>query len=318
MYSLIIPVYKNEGSIPELLAQLELLNQRLSGKLHVSFVVDASPDRSYALLSQGLPSAKFKSSLLLLSRNFGSFGAIRAGLAEAPGPYFAVMAADLQEPTSLIESFFKSVEANECDVAVGTREGRNDPFFSRIASAVFWKMYRSLVQNDIPPGGVDVFGCNLVFRDRLVALGEANSTLVGLIFWLGFRRKTFGYTRLARRHGRSAWTVKAKLRYLTNSLFAFSDLPLRILGLLGFGGMSLSLFLALFILVAKTTGHIAVPGYTATVLTVIFFGGLNSFGLGLLGSYLWRTFENSKSRPLVIVMNRTDFNWGDENGFLQA
>src|SRR3954447_11494386 len=98
MMSLVIPVYKNSGNVPPLLAALEQLNKELSGELEAVFVVDGSPDDSYLKLAQALPRAGFRSQLLSLARNFGSFAAIRAGLEAGKGQRFAVMAADLQEP----------------------------------------------------------------------------------------------------------------------------------------------------------------------------------------------------------------------------
>jgi hypothetical protein len=159
----------------------------------------------------------------------------------------------------------------------------------------------------MPSGGVDVFGCNLAFRDQLVKLGESGSTLVGLLFWLGFRRKLIPYQRRARQHGRSAWTLARKLRYLVDSVFAFSDLPVRLLVGLGGAGLLFSLFFGLIVFIARISGLIPVPGYAATVLVISFFAGLNSLGLGIIGSYVWRAFENTKRRPQAVVMSRTDF-----------
>ena len=166
-FSLVIPVYRNEGSIPELLRTARELDEKLERELEVVFVVDGSPDRSAELLQAELPISGLKARLLMLSRNFGSFAAIRAGLAEASGPYFAVMAADLQDPPEAVLEFFRVLAEERVDVVIGKREGRGDPLLSRWASQLFWYLYRRLVQPEMPPGGVDMFGCNLFFRDRL-------------------------------------------------------------------------------------------------------------------------------------------------------
>lgn len=305
MYSLIIPVYKNEGSIPELLDAVARLNARLTYDLEVVFVVDGSPDQSYAVLEAGLKQLGVRAQLLALSRNFGSFPAIRAGLAVAEGPYFAVVAADLQEPPELAEEFFRILSKGEADVVIGTREGRDDPFLSRIAAGTFWGLYRKLVVPDMPPGGVDVFGCNLAFRDELLRLEETHTSLVGLLFWLGFRRAVVPYRRLARRHGRSAWTFRRKFRYLLDSVFAFTDLPLRVLTGIGALGVGLSMVLGVLVLGARLAGGIGVPGYAATAILILFFGASGLLANGLVGSYVWRTYENSKRRPNAIVMKTT-------------
>jgi glycosyltransferase involved in cell wall biosynthesis len=307
MNSLIIPVYRNEPNIPDLLQSLRQMHQRHKNEFEVVFVVDGSPDRSYALLQSALVHEKFRSQLIQHSRNFGSFAAIRTGLAEASGKYFGVMAADLQEPPELIDSFFEILQSGEADVVVGTRSNRDDPFFSQLASALFWWCYRKVINKDIPPGGVDIFGCNQKFKESLLQMEESNTSLIGLLFWLGFKRKSVSYSRRARVHGQSAWTLTKKLKYLSDSIFAFSDLPIKILLLFGVLGLLASITVAILVLVAKLTGSISVPGYAATSLLITFFAALNSLGFGLVGTYVWRVFENTKKRPFAVIMGKEQF-----------
>ncbi|MFO1347851.1 MAG: glycosyltransferase family 2 protein [Pseudomonadales bacterium] len=307
MYSLIIPVYKNEESLPDLLAVLADMNEKLSGKLEVVIVVDGSPDNSYSILRQQLPEMPFVSQLLLHSRNYGSFAAIRAGMQVASGSYFAVMAADLQEPPELALEFFQLLAADEADVVVGTRDARNDPWRSRWSSEIFWWVYRKFIIKDVPAGGVDMFGCNRQFRNELLSLDESHSSLIGLLFWLGFRRKTVAYQRRERQHGVSAWTLKKKINYLMDSIFSFSDLPLKLLISFGGIGVLFSILFGLMVLMFKVTGWVEVPGYAATILTVLFFGALNTAGIGLLGAYVWRAYANTQGRPISVVMRTESF-----------
>lgn len=314
MLSIVIPVYRNEESIPDLIAALSVVVHRakldFNCATEVVMVVDGSPDGSYSILQQALSVAPFASQLLLHSRNFGSFAAIRTGLQAATGDYFGVVAADLQEPPELILQFLEKLSSGQCDVVVGCRENRHDPLLSRSASNLFWKFYRKFIIPEIPEKGVDVFGCNKVFRDKLIALGEANTSLVGLIFWLGFKRSEVTYERRVRLHGKSAWTLKKKFNYLLDSVFSFTDLPIKLLSMFGLIGVIVSLLLGIAILLAKVFGNIPVPGYAATVLTVIFFGALNSLGLGIVGAYAWRAFENTKNRPLAVTMALQKFDGG--------
>lgn len=304
-YSVVIPVYRNEDSIPRLLSALAGIAAQFAGAMEVVFVVDGSPDRSFAMLKEALPTLGFPAQLLAHSRNFGSFPAIRTGLAAARGDYFGVMAADLQEPPELMQAFFAALEADECDVAIGTRLRRGDTLRARLSSGTFWWLYRRLVVPDMPEGGVDVFGCNRVFRDHLLRLQESRSSLIALIFWLGFRRKLVGYERLTRQEGVSAWTLRKKVDYMLDSVFAFTDYPIRLLTRCGLLGCVLSVVLAALVLVGHLSGRIAVPGYVPTMLVVLFFGALNLFGLGLVGTYAWRAYENSKQRPLAVVAAAT-------------
>lgn len=307
MYSVVIPVYRNVESLHDLLDELgqlaEKLDRAFGMDLEVVFVVDGSPDNSHLVLSQKLPLASFSSKLLLHSRNFGSFAAIRSGLEAAAGDYIGVMAADLQEPIALHEEFLAHLMTAECDVVVGTRAGREDPALTRMASWLFWRSFRFLVNKSIPKGGVDVFGCTPLFRDRLLQLEESNSSLVGLIFWVGFRRVEVSYRRRARKHGKSAWSLSRKVTYLLDSVFSFTDLPVRILVTVGSVGLAATILGGAFIFFTQILVGIPVPGYASTMLTLLFFGALNTFGLGIVGSYTWRAFENTKRRPLSIVMS---------------
>jgi polyisoprenyl-phosphate glycosyltransferase len=311
LFSLVIPVFRNEASIPSLVETLEGLHQSMGGDFEAVLVVDGSPDRSLEKLTQALPNASFRSQLLALSRNFGSFAAITAGLAHARGPLFAVMAADLQEPPELILEFRRRLLEGECEVVVGARGRRSDPLPSRLLAGLFWRLYRAFVQREIPAGGVDVFACRQTFRDHLLSLRERNTTLVGLIFWLGFSRAEVTYDRRPRERGRSAWSLARRIRYLLDSAFAFSDLPIRLMTLVGLTGILLASILAIVVVWARLRGDIPVPGYAATVLAVMFFGGLNSLGIGLLGEYVWRTFENTKGRPGYVVARHRRFGEAD-------
>lgn len=302
MLTLVIPVYKNEGSIPDLLSTVAGLHQQLDGELKTIFVIDGSPDRCYELLRDALPSQPFQSKLALLSRNFGSFAAIRAGLELGESDRYAVMAADLQEPPELVLEMDKVLRSEPIDIVVGTREGRNDPLSSRIPAQLFWWLYRKYVIQDVPPGGVDVFGCNRAFRDTLLKLDERHSSLIAQIFWLGFRRKLISYVRQPRQHGESAWTLRKKINYLMDSVFAFTDLPIRLLVRVGGGTALVAGLLGMVIVGGKLMGLISVPGYAMTMLTIIFLGAVNLFGLGIVGSYAWRAYENTKSRPHTIPM----------------
>jgi len=309
--SLVVPIYRNEACLPDLLETLSELDRAMDGAFEAVLVVDGSPDRCYEILRQTLPRARFSSRLVLLSRNFGAFAAVRAGLEAGRGEFFAVMTADGQEPPELIISFRDHLLTGDVDVVVGSRTGRTDPLLGRLAAGIFWTLYRKFVQPDLPKNGIDVFAVTREVRDHILRMEERNSTLVGLVLWLGFRRAEVEYERRPRRHGKGAWSFRRKLRYLLDSAFAFSDLPIRLLSVIGIVGVLASVALGITVLGARLSGAIQVPGYAATVIVVMFFGGLNSLGLGLLGEYLWRTFENTKKRPNHVVAIATDFS-GEE------
>src|SRR5450759_4818961 len=251
MNSLVIPVYKNEANLDRLLAELVKLARSVAGEFEVVFVVDGSPDRCLQILRERLPALPLRTQLLSLSRNFGSVSAISAGLERARGNCMAVMAADLQEPPELVLQFFEVLGAGRADIVFGVRGRRSDPWLSEIASNLFWFLYRKLVLKDMPPGGVDIFGCTREVRDHLLQLQGIDTNLIALLFWLGYRREYIVYQRQRRLEGKSAWTFGKKVRYCLDSIFNFTDLPIRLL--LYAGATALMLAIAASILVISYT-----------------------------------------------------------------
>jgi glycosyltransferase involved in cell wall biosynthesis len=307
MLSLVVPVYRNEENLPRLLGELALLEPQVQDDLEVVFVVDGSPDGSLRFLQDHLPQWPVRTQLIELSRNFGSFAAVTAGFARAEGEYIAVLAADLQEPPELMLEFHRILKSGEADVVLGNRIGRADPWWSRMLSSSFWSLYRRFVLPDMPRGGIDVFGCTRQVRDHLVALKEVHTNLIALVLWLGFRRRFVAYERLPRREGRSAWTLGRKLRYALDSVFSFTDLPVRALLFLGAAGMIFAVAAALTVLLMWAAGRIPVLGYTPLMLMITFFGGLSALGLGVIGQYVWLSLQNARGRPNLIVKSSRSF-----------
>jgi glycosyltransferase involved in cell wall biosynthesis len=296
--SLIVPVYGNSATITPLIAAIEAIEREVDGELEVIFVVDGSPDDSHERLLAELPGSSLQARVAEHSRNFGSFAAIRTGMELARGSRIAVMAADLQEPPQLVVEFLRRLGSGEVDVVAGERASRDDR--GDAAARLYWRLYRRFIQPEIPAGGVDVFACTAEVRDVICSLESVHTSLVAQLFWVGFRRELVAYDRLQSATP-SGWTLRRKLRYLSDSVFAFTDLPVRALWLIGLVGMALGALVALAVVIAKITGGIDVPGYAATVLVIVFFGSLNMVGLGIIGSYVWRSYETAKGRPGAIV-----------------
>jgi glycosyltransferase involved in cell wall biosynthesis len=303
-HSVVIPVYGNSGSIDQLIESLIDLAKSIEGTVEAVFVVDGSPDDSAARLLARFPHKQLHSQILQLSRNFGSFAAIRVGLGAARGQYVAVIAADLQEPPELLRSFFAKLESGSCDVVIGRRTSRQDGAFSAFASNVFWRFYARVINRDVPRGGVDVFACTNTVANQLTQLSEGNTSLIGLLFWVGFKRDFVDYARLARTHGKSGWTYKKKLQYLADSVFAFTDLPIVFLQIIGMLGIGISTILGLVVLIGSLSGSIETPGYPTLMIVILASTSAILLGLGVVGSYAWRAFENGKHRPNAIVMKR--------------
>jgi len=311
MLSLVIPVYRNAESLPRLFAEIERLAAELPVELEVVFVVDGSPDTSLQVLEDRLPRWRLRTQLIELARNVGSFAAIAAGLEAGRGEWFAVMAADMQEPPALVAQFLQVLQSGQADIAFGHRVGRADPFWSRFLSDGFWTLYRRFVVSEMPKGGIDVFGCTRQVRDELVRMREVHTNLIALLLWLGFRRAFIPYERRPRLEGQSGWTFGRKVRYAVDSVFSFTDLPIRVLLFLGVAGTLAAVVASVVVFTVWMLGRVPVLGYTPLMLMITFFGGLTALGLGIVGQYLWLALQNVRGRPAFVVKSARTFE-GDQ------
>jgi polyisoprenyl-phosphate glycosyltransferase len=190
---------------------------------------------------------------------------------------------------------------------LGVREARDDPWPSQLSAKLFWRTYRLLVEPEIPKDGVDVFAVSSAARDALLMLEESHTSLVAQLLWIGYSRTEVSYRRLPRRHGKSAWGVRKKIGYLMDSVFSFTDIPIKLLTFIGLTGTLGFLCVGALLLALRMLGAITVPGYTAIMIAILFSASLITFGLGIVGMYVWRTYENTKRRPLGLIRSQKAF-----------
>jgi glycosyltransferase involved in cell wall biosynthesis len=302
-FSVVIPVYKNYESLSQLVVALDTALGKLPINNEVVFVIDGSPDDSFEWLRQNLPLKNANTVLIELSRNFGSIAAVRMGMSKANGSIVAVMAADLQESPDLLLSFYSALKDGKTDFAIGRRLSRNDPGFSKILSRIYWSFYRKVINPEIPVGGVDIFACTSKAKDQIVAMSESSSSLIGLVYWVGFARTYVDYERLPRPYGKSAWTFRKKFRYFSDSIFAFSQAPIVLLQSIGVFGVALSMIMGSITLFGALTDRISAPGYPSLFVAMLLSTSSILLGLGIVGDYAWRAYENTKMRPLSIIKN---------------
>ena len=305
--SIVIPIYNNSGSLSELISALSTVQNELSFPLEVIFVIDGSPDDSHSQLMKLMPVQGISFQVLTLSRNFGSFAAIREGFRVARGENIACISADMQEPPSILMDFYQVLNDGNIDVVVGKRISRNDGFLGNISSKFFWRIFRKFVNKDVPNGGVDVFAFNHKVLIQIIRLAEQNTSLVGLVYWVGFRRGEVNYERIKRKHGESGWTLRKKVRYFEDSIFSFTSLPIISLQVIGGVGVILSTIVATTVLIFWLNSSIPIPGYTPLIITILASTSSILLGLGIVGSYTWRAYENTKNRPGAIVSSHQEF-----------
>ncbi len=298
--SVIIPVYYNAESLEELYARLRKVPEsHPSLDLEVLFVDDGSGDRSYEVVRR-IAAEDERVVVLKLSRNFGSFNACLAGLTRASGDCGVIISADLQDPPELIGEMYERWRQGK-KVVMAVRARREEGFFKVLFAKMYYRVFRALVDNAMPRGGFDFVLIDRIVIDNLTEMREKNTTLMGLILWSGFEREEIPYTRMSRKHGRSRWSLVKKANYFVDSLVAFTQLPIRLVTLLGVLTCVVSFLGIVYILAVSLTGRVAVAGWASVMVVMFFMFSLMMIGMGILGEYVWRGLEESRKRPSFII-----------------
>lgn len=296
----VVPVYHNAPSLDELHRRLVRLEESGDVTIEIVYVDDGSRDDSYQRLL-ALVEDDRRARVVRLSRNFGSFTAIRAGLDHVgPADCVAVISADLQDPPERLVAMLDEWRAG-AQVVLATRNRRADGWATRLSAALYYRLLRRLALPEMPPGGFDFLLIDRQVAGVLRQFREHDTSLMGLVLWLGFRRVCLPYDRLARPHGRSMWSLARKLTYCVDSFVAFTATPLRFVSALGIG-VSLSSFAwCAFVVFQALVSGAPVQGWSSLMAAICFLGGVQLLGLGIVGEYLWRSLEETRDRPLYVV-----------------
>lgn len=298
--SIIIPVYYNRDNLEPLYRDInEKLFCRTEYEWELVMVDDGSQDDSWSEM-EGLAAQDKRIRILRLSRNFGSHAAILCGMVHSTGDCVVSKAADLQEPTEMILDMVDSWERGN-NVVLAVREGRDEGLGQRFFAAAYYRMVQRFALPQMPSGGFDVFLLDRKVVEVLDRMDERDSAITGQILWSGFKTDKIYYTRKARSIGKSRWTLKKKIRLVEDTLFSFSTVPIVFVSVVGALSVIGSLIWTLVVLVSRLSGNIAVSGFTTLFIFQLFSFGIIMLTLGILGGYLWRTFNASRNRPVYIV-----------------
>lgn len=298
--SIVIPVYFNEWNLLPLYDDLkEKFIDKINYEYEIIMINDGSGDNSYKVMCE--IAAKDKNiKIISLSRNFGSHAACLCGLTHATGDCAVIKAADLQEPTELILDMVESWKSGN-NVVLACRKDREESKSQKgFANLYYWLVQKTALPN-MPKNGFDIYLLDRKVIDVIDSLDEKNSAITGQILWSGFRTGIVYYTRKARKIGTSKWTLKKKIRLVSNTLFSFSTLPIRLLEIVGSLSFVIGIIWGIVVLVAKITGNIPVGGYATLFIFNLLSFGVTMLSMGILGEYLWRTFDASRNRPPYII-----------------
>ena len=299
-YSLVVPVYNEEETLPELLRRLASLLDRMDGECEVILVDDGSSDGSYELMAAAHEDdARFK--VLRLSRNFGHQIAVTAGLDAALGNAVIVMDADLQDPPEVALDLAARWREG-FDVVYAVREERQgESTFKRLTATAFYRVFRRMTEVDVP---LDVGDFRLVDRralDAFRSMRETNRYVRGMFSWIGFRQTGVPFRREVRFAGETKYPLGKMVKFATDGIVSFSAAPLRLALKIGFAVSGLSFLMGAVFLFSKVLGLYSVPGLASIAVFVAFLGGIQLFLIGILGEYIARIHDEVKGRPLYLV-----------------
>jgi dolichol-phosphate mannosyltransferase len=300
--SIVVPVYHNATSLPELMARFRALADANPGdRFEFVFVDDGSRDDSFAVLS-ALAAEDPRVRLVKLSRNFGSNAALMAGLFHARGDAVAAISADLQDPPEMIGEMLARWRGGR-KVVLAARSGRDDGAASAAFADAFYTLFRRFALPTMPRRGFDFFLVDRQVCDLINGIQENNVYLMGLILWLGFDPEVLYYHRRERekRFGKSMWTLTRKVKYFIDSFVAFSYVPIRAASLLGIGLSFCGLVKAVEVVIARLFYGIAVEGWASLMVVLLIVSGAQLLMTGILGEYLWRALDETRRRPRFIV-----------------
>jgi dolichol-phosphate mannosyltransferase len=297
--SIVSPVYKAPEILPELVARLEESLTKITDSFEIILVDDGCPWDSWSVVEQLAEKYSFIKGIKL-SRNFGQHYAITAGLDYSKGEWVVVMDCDLQDRPDEIQKLYKEAQ-NGFDIVLAARENRQDNIFKKFTSSLFFRIYFYLCDLD-SDHIISNFG---MYNQKVIIefnkLLEVSRSFPSLIQQLGFKKSIIKVKHSIRFEGKTSYSFFKLLNLAMDIFLSNSNKPLKLTVVLGFIISFGSFFLAAYNLFAGITGIITVPGFTSTIFSIWFVGGLILFVLGVMGLYLGKIFDQVKGRGLYII-----------------
>jgi len=305
--SVVVPVYKEEVNIRPFLARVEAVMDRVGKPYEIIFALDPSPDRSEEVIVSEINRNSYIK-LLLFSRRFGQPAATMAGILSCSGHTCVVIDVDLQDPPELIELMYnKLVEGNEV-VYARRRSRKGETIIKRTIAHLGYWMINHLSDVAIPRNTGDFRIMSRRVIEELRRLNENHGFLRGLVAYVGFKQTFIEYDRDERFGGRGNYNrFTGSLKIGLNGLISFSSRPLFVMSIVGFVIAGLSFLLGGWYAFQRLFGADLTPGLPTTVLVISFFAGVQLLGLGLIGEYVGRIYDEVKRRPLYIIDRQVNF-----------
>jgi len=299
MISIVSPVYRAEKILPILVSEINLVMERIGEDYEIILVDDRSPDNSWEVMKV-LSSQNPKIKSIRLSRNFGQHSAIFAGLTKTKGDWVVVMDCDMQDqPKEIAKLYKKALEGY--DIVLGQRENRKDKFLKKLTSRLFYKVFNYLSGANFD-NNVANFG---IYHQKTIKsildMKDYVKFFSLFINWIGFKSISIPIEHGEREEGKSTYSVGRLFKQAFNVIISFSDKPLRLFINFGLSISVLSFIVGIYYLYLALTGKIAQPGFSSLILSIWFLSGIIISGIGIVGVYLGKTFDQAKGRPTFII-----------------
>ncbi|WP_205504113.1 glycosyltransferase family 2 protein [Rufibacter psychrotolerans] len=302
LISVIVPCYFNEKNIP--ITVKELINNEVHFPSNVSFeyvfVDDGSKDDTFRELVNVKEVFPDKIKVVKLAGNVGSHNAVVAGMEFAVGECITIISADLQDPPELMAKMYAHWQQG-FKLVVGSRNENQDPILKRYFSGVFHALMRKLAFKHLPKGGFDYVLFDKCIKDEVLKMKEKNSNVMYLLVWMGFEYVNIPYVRKKRTVGASRWTFLKNVKLLLDSVLSFSYFPIRVISVIGLVLGFLALLYTAFVIYAGIKGGGKDEEWSPLMVVLLFASSFQMIGLGIVGEYVWRTFDASRERPLYII-----------------
>ena len=300
MISIIVPVFNEEGSLPELYRRITAVMKQLDMSFELIFVDDGSTDRSFEIMLEMIEKDN-SVKIIQLSRNFGHQLAIIAGIDHAHGDAVITMDGDLQHPPELIAKLIeKWHEGNEI-VYTCRDETQDVSLFKKFMSHCFYTVINPLAEVNIFPGAADFRLLDRSVVESLRAFGERSIFLRGIINWVGYRQAAIRYKAAARFSGESKYSFLKMLQFATDGITSFSSIPLYISAFIGIGISLCSFIYAANVVYLRLFTDRVVEGWTSVMVGLLFLGGIHLLTLGIQGIYLGKIYKEVKGRPRYLI-----------------
>lgn len=299
LISIIVPIYNEEEALP--LFFEEIFKHLQAYNFELLFINDGSKDGSKKFIKEKILQSEQKIKLLSFSRNFGKEAALFAGLEAAKGDCVIPIDVDLQDPIELIPEMLKLYK-DGADVVLAKRSDRkSDNFLKRFTASLFYKLHNKISSPKIEENVGDFRLLSRRVVEAIKLLPEKKLFMKGIFSWVGFERKIIEYKRQERSAGKSKFSAWKLWNFALEGITSFSTFPLRIWTYLGFFIAAFSFLLASKIIIEKLFFGNAIHGYPSLIVSILFIGGIQLIGIGILGEYLGRVYEEVKNRPRYIL-----------------